>query len=293
MMEKIVTEVIEIDPRELRLLPVNPRYMRHETYQQLVENIKRDGCLAGNTPFVVLEPDDKWLVLSGNHRVMASIDAGLERIRVEGTRQDLPEARRKAIQLSHNAIVGTDDLDLLKKVYDDIDSIEWKKYAGLDDQTLDMLEKIEPAPVGDVQLDYIPVTFLFLNNELDDLHGVLEEARKFIASEEYMVAPLSQYDRFIDALYLAGRANGVFNIALEMELMLRIVEKNIGDLADVLVEKDRVVHSVPITIPLGTNRLSGQDSRTFAMALKKEMKRSELKSPVEALMKWAREVNER
>lgn len=291
MTEPIVTEVLEIDPRELKLLAVNPRYMRHETYKQLVDNIKRDGCLAGNTPFVVLEPDGKWLVLSGNHRVMAAIDAGLTKIRVEGTRQNLPEARRKAIQLSHNALVGTDDLDLLKKVYDEIDDVDWKKYAGLDDKTLDMLDDISPPSICDARTEYIPVTFLFLDHEVEDLESALEEMTKFTKSEAYYACPISQYDRFIEALYTVGRVHGVLNMALEMELLLRIFERNRGQLADVLIEEDATKHAIPLSVPLGTNRLSAKDARTLAMAVKKVMRETELKEPIQVLMKWAREAN--
>ena len=41
----INTKIIEIDPRELKLLKMNARFMRHEEFQRLVANIKRDGQL--------------------------------------------------------------------------------------------------------------------------------------------------------------------------------------------------------------------------------------------------------
>ena len=34
---------IEIDPKEIKLLDLNARYMRHEEFKQLVDNIRRDG----------------------------------------------------------------------------------------------------------------------------------------------------------------------------------------------------------------------------------------------------------
>lgn len=48
----------------------------------------------------------------------------------------MSEEHRIAIQLSHNAIVGQDDPDILKKLYDKILDIDLKEYSGLDDKTL-------------------------------------------------------------------------------------------------------------------------------------------------------------
>ena len=51
----INTRIIEIDPRELKLLKMNARFMRHEEFQRLVANIKRDGQLT-SAPFAALDP---------------------------------------------------------------------------------------------------------------------------------------------------------------------------------------------------------------------------------------------
>ena len=45
---------ITIDPREIKLLDLNARYMKHEDFKQLVENIRRDGQLT-STPFLCKE----------------------------------------------------------------------------------------------------------------------------------------------------------------------------------------------------------------------------------------------
>ena len=71
----INTRIIEIDPRELKLLKMNARFMRHEEFQRLVANVKKDGQLT-SAPFAALDPaDGKYEVLSGNHRVQAAVSA--------------------------------------------------------------------------------------------------------------------------------------------------------------------------------------------------------------------------
>ena len=44
------TKIITTDPKRIRLLELNARFMRHETFARLVANIKKDGDLT-QTPF--------------------------------------------------------------------------------------------------------------------------------------------------------------------------------------------------------------------------------------------------
>ena len=44
------TEIIKINPRDIKLLEVNARYMKPDEYQKLVANIKKDGQLT-SVPF--------------------------------------------------------------------------------------------------------------------------------------------------------------------------------------------------------------------------------------------------
>ena len=98
--------------------------MKPDEFHKLVQNIKRDGCLT-QLPFVCKDPNEKkWLVLSGNHRVQAAIEAGLETIQVQATNKRLTKDEMIAIQLSHNAISGQDDMAILKELYGAIDDIE-------------------------------------------------------------------------------------------------------------------------------------------------------------------------
>ena len=86
------------------LLEKNAPFMRAEQYQRLVSNVKRDGCLT-SVPFAVRN-GERFLILSGNHRVQAAKDAGLTEILVLYSAKELFPAQQRAIQLSHNAIAG-------------------------------------------------------------------------------------------------------------------------------------------------------------------------------------------
>jgi len=70
-------QMVQGDPRTLTLLDVNARFLPHEQFRQLVENIRRDGCLT-STPLVWNDTaSGRLVVLSGNHRTLAAIEAGL------------------------------------------------------------------------------------------------------------------------------------------------------------------------------------------------------------------------
>ena len=121
---------LEIDPREIKLLETNARYMKHEEFNRLVENIRRDGKLT-STPFLCKDDDDRWLCLSGNHRTRAAIEVGLPTITCLATDDPLSKEQRIAIQLSHNAIAGQDDPATLKALYEQILDTSLKQYSGL------------------------------------------------------------------------------------------------------------------------------------------------------------------
>src|SRR5690606_10189312 len=119
-LEKLTVQHRRIDPRKVKLLDQNAHFMRHETFMRLVENIRADGA-ATSTPFLWRRHDDQtrkplhkpeddhaYECLSGNHRVKASIVAEVYEIDVLYTDDYIDPDRRRAIQLSHNAIFGED-----------------------------------------------------------------------------------------------------------------------------------------------------------------------------------------
>lgn len=94
-----------VDPKELVFLKENARYFKRETFRQLRENIQNDQKLS-SVPLCYKLEDGKYEIISGNHRVRASIDAGLEKILVLVITEELSKSKRIAMQLSHNALVG-------------------------------------------------------------------------------------------------------------------------------------------------------------------------------------------
>ncbi|MFU8849400.1 ParB N-terminal domain-containing protein [Micromonospora sp. SL1-18] len=224
--------LMTVRPQDLTLLEVNARYMRKEQYDRLVANIKRDGCLT-SVPLVWHDVDnDRKVVLSGNHRVTASIDAGLAEITVMVVQQKLSRARQVALQLSHNAIAGEDDPATLKQLYEELDDVDWRAYSGLDDKQLDLLAQVDLEGLSEANLDFATVQLVFLPHELEAARASFDEARKLTQADARWLAGYGDYESTLDALATAHGAHNVGNVATALGLILAVFERHLGELRD-------------------------------------------------------------
>ncbi|MFF4050411.1 ParB/Srx family N-terminal domain-containing protein [Streptomyces chartreusis] len=224
--------MVQGDPRTLTLLDVNARFLPHEQFRQLVANIKRDGCLT-STPLVWNDTaSGRLVVLSGNHRTLAAIEAGLPDIWWMQIDEPLPRQRQIALQLSHNAITGQDDPAILKELYDELESVQWRQYTGLDDKTLDLLEKVDVASLGEANLDYASVQFMFLPDELQRAEAAFNAARSTATADQRWVAGLEQYEPVLDALESSRAAYKIGNSATALSVILAVFERHVGELAE-------------------------------------------------------------
>ena len=218
-----------LDPTTLVLLTKNARFMPYERFQRLVENVRRDGALT-SVPLARLLPDGRYEVLSGNHRTQAAIDVGLDRIAVMCIDDPLEVDRALGIQISHNAIDGEDDPAILKELYDSIEEVDWRGYAGLDDATLDLLEKVEPLPLSQASLSFTTMTLAFLPTEIPELTEAFERAREQIASDQTWLVSMGDYDKAMDALASVAGAHNVVNQAIAFRLLVELASANFDQL---------------------------------------------------------------
>lgn len=261
------TKVLKVNPRDLKLLEVNARFMKQDEYQKLVANIKRDGCLT-QLPFVCKDPEErKWLVLSGNHRVQVSIDAGLETIEVQATKDKLTKDEMIAIQLSHNAISGQDDMAILKELYGAIDDIELKKYCGLNDETLKMLDKVSADSISSPSLDYQLINIAFLPSEVKEIQRALKEFKSEISSNPTLVAHYSDYEDFMNTMNDVGKGMVVKNTALTFMCMLRLAQHNIGQLKETWMTEAKPKDVVPLSTIIGRSDIKAKDGLELDKAL--------------------------
>jgi len=289
----IKTETVRMAIDDLKLLKVNARFMRHETFTQLVENIRRDGALT-SVPFAWKDEDGRYLVLSGNHRVMAAKEAGLTEIDVMLTDAPLSPTQRRAIQLSHNALVGEDDPMVLKQIYEEIEEVDWKQYAGLDDKTLELLEKISLDSLGEVNLSFQTITITFLPQELVKAKEAWVKAKQVIMGDEAWLARWSEYNKFLDGLSTAGDAFHVKNVATQLALLLEVLDRHITELKEGwLDDSEEIKHKgwVPLSTILGTDRVPAEAAKIINKAVNAMKDKGDItgKNLWQAIEYWAAE----
>lgn len=275
-----MTRIIRVDPRGLKLLEKNARFMRHETYQQLIANIKADGelesvplaCLTSEEAMFL--PDDapgKWVVLSGNHRTKAAIDAGLALIDLKVHDRVLDADEFIAKQLSHNAITGEDDPATLKALYEEIDNIDWRRYAGLDDKALELIHEVEVGALGEANLDFRSISLVMLPAEVERARQAWTAARSMVTGQETWVASARDYDRMLDGLLASGTSHGVKNIATELMIMLDVFDRYAPEaLRDGWFDGEdaRHQHRVPVMTVFGSDDLPAADGAMILRAVR-------------------------
>lgn len=257
--------------------------MTHEQFQTLVGNIKRDGKLT-SVPFAWWN-GEKYEVLSGNHRTKAAIAAGLEVIDVMTTDEELTQDERLAIQISHNAISGQDDPAILKQLYESIEEVDLKMYCGLDDKTLELLESVAPVPFSEAGMEVRVLNLLFLPDELERAERVIDEAMKNATGKAWLMRHQG-YDKWLDAVAVAGGAQKVKNTATAVMTILTVFERHLGELNEYL-EKRTEEDYFPVSVVVGSPNIPAPTAKALRAALRRLIDSGQAKSEADALQKLA------
>lgn len=225
----IETAIRRVALAELKLLEKNAHYMDPDEFTRLVNNIKNDGVLT-SLPVIY-----RGTVLSGNHRTQAAIKAGLEEADVIEIVSELSEDEQKAIQLSHNAIKGKDDSNILRELYDSINSLDLKLYSGLTDDDFKITD-VEVQTLSFVQPTYEDMVIAFLPEEKTLFIEALEKVGKKAKDRLIVAGRASDFDLVFKAVINAKSKLNIINTAEALktiaELALQKLEEEPDESAD-------------------------------------------------------------
>lgn len=129
----IKTELIDI--KKIKNNPNNPRFIRDEKFEKLVNSIKEFPKMLEIRPIVV---NDKMIVLGGNMRLKACIEAGLTEVPVIKAK-DLTKEEQEQFIIKDNVSGGEWDWDMIANEWDSDKLDDW----GLDIPMFDEEEKEE------------------------------------------------------------------------------------------------------------------------------------------------------
>lgn len=223
-----------VDPQSLSLLKENARYFKKEMFKQLVQNVKADKKLS-SVPLCHVVGGGKLEVLSGNHRVQASVEAKLELIMVMVILEDLSKSQQIAIQLSHNALVGVDDQQILSNLWAKIDDIKAKCYAGLNSATMGDIKDIKLISFSTPTIRTRHLVFAFSDVEAEAVESVLKELATIPAKPIYLV-PMDQFAAFFALLQQTKEQKGIKNGALAVLNLVELASQALA--AEAQTEKE-------------------------------------------------------
>ncbi|MEE1306757.1 MAG: ParB/RepB/Spo0J family partition protein [Anaerovibrio sp.] len=269
---------MEIDPKEIKLLEMNARYMKHEEFRRLVDNVRKDGQLS-SAPFLCRDDDGRWLCLSGNHRTQAAVEVGLKKIICLATEDPLTKDQRIAIQLSHNSIAGQDDPATLKLLYEEILDVEAKKYSGLDDKTLDLLDKFASVSISESNLKFQTLQMVFLPDELEEAEQVIDKVREEAKhADAVWLARHSSYDDWLDTQEATMASYGIKNAATAIDLVLKLAARNITQPREGYEDASADKKWVPIETVIGRLKIPDGAAKVISKALNRMQGRGEINS---------------
>jgi hypothetical protein len=209
-------------PEDMRPADVNAHFMSKRVYDQLVANIKRDGNLA-TLPFCWHDAGGGIHILSGHHRIDAARDAGVTALLYLYTDGVLSADERTAIQISHNALVGEDDLAILKRQWESIASLEARLYSGLDDERFKSFDPITLGAFNEKDIRFETIELLFLPAEIERITEIVKKLGK--SKRVRFVGHVDQYDALADALMRLKDASAIFNSATAFLLMAEAADR--------------------------------------------------------------------
>ena len=214
-----------VDPKDCIGAEVNARYFLPETFNQLVNNVKRTGNLE-STPLVYVDPKlpkGKYRIVSGHHRIESAKEAGLSLIMVMIMDPE-SEDEIKSTQLAHNSLVGTDDEQILAELFESIQDVSLRIASGLNDK----INKINYSTINFRVGTFKEFSVVFLPEDV----GIYDEAMEKIAEDmlsksqaEIRLASMEYYDRFTKAIMKVKKVENIKSNGVALMRMIELAEQ--------------------------------------------------------------------
>lgn len=159
---------------------VNANQMSQEAFERLKENIKLTGGLSSAIGCYRKTDTGRFVIISGHHRYRACEQLRFKEVPViYAEESDLTKDEIIALQLSHNSLHGEDNKGILKRLFDEISSIEFKQAAFVD------VNEIQPITLDSISLniekEQFSVSVILYRKGYEDLKsllGLVEEKKQ-------------------------------------------------------------------------------------------------------------------
>ena len=166
----------KINISEVKPNAVNPRYIKDHKFKKLVKSIKSFPEMLEKRPIIV---DENLIVLGGNMRLKASIEAGLKEVWID-IAEGWSEDQKKEFIIKDNVGFGEWDWDILGNEWNSVDLESW----GMDNwQNMDDIETSDAfsLPDGDKE-PFQQQTYILADKQAEQIKNAITDIKK---TEEY------------------------------------------------------------------------------------------------------------
>jgi hypothetical protein len=177
-------KIKEVGIGDITPTPVNANSMSKSMFNLLKNNIRKSGL--SSTIGCVKRNDGSYEIFSGNHRFKAARELGYTKMNIIYVNEkDLTNDELIALQLSHNSVTGNDDKGILKRLLDEISSIEFKEFAGIsvDDLPTEEMFTGTIVPVS----EHYKVSFILYSKDIDALKELLDITTEEVAQNDLVI----------------------------------------------------------------------------------------------------------
>ncbi len=257
---------------EIDFLEKNARFMTKEQFSSLTNNVKKDGGLT-SIPLCYKQESGRLLVLSGNHRIKASIESGNREFLVLLIDKPMTKQQLVAIQLSHNSIEGQDDEQILKELWQSIDDLEASVYAGLSTELIEKLTSTDFITISEQRVLFKEINFLFLPEEIEDMKSICEGILESAKGKEIFAGRISEYADILDGIIAVKQKQNVINNALAFFAMARVVREYLDGRVENLQEamEEGVAETVIFALGGTRKRIKKNTAKSLRKYIKEKM----------------------
>lgn len=154
---------------------MNANEMTGEDFAQLCDNIGKSGL--SSVPSCYKKENGRFVMISGHHRLRACKKLHYKTIGIlYCLESELSKDEIIAIQLSHNSLHGHDNTSILKKLFEQIQSVDFKQFAHVN------VDEIPPVSTDGISVFTLKENFVFTVilypdsfENVDELFGDIRE----------------------------------------------------------------------------------------------------------------------
>lgn len=215
----------------------NAHYMDKNVLDRLTANVAEDGFLS-QLPFGMKRNEDgKYLILSGNHRLKASIKAKLEYILILYI-DEVDKDTQLAYQLSHNALIGKDDRQMLQEIYSQIQSIKKKEFSGLNGLNFVDVTRIPTPSIGDGDIVLTEMKFQFIESRSNSIKNVLKALEDLEIDENTSIV-VGSFEAYIKVMQEIKKVYDIKSRSVAFSKMVDICEAYLEKVKEMQEENEK------------------------------------------------------